>query len=432
MKKFLETPKNMAEKDIKFTHAKTGFGQELIYGQILISSFFFGFFVSKFTKPGLQRRLAVSSFGLLLIYLSAGVQILHSLFSFFMIYGIIRVRTSKPTVSKTTTEWLCFTATLLYLLFFRICHDFLPNYFNKISPFANVVQLIMTLRLISYGFEHSDTKTFTGFLDFFTYSYSYLGLFSGPFYRRNVFNDFINNEKTESIPIKNHLIETLKPLPLTVILYFALKTFMPVDYYRSESFLSNSAWLNVLFMQVQFAWCRYRFYTAWILAESTCISARLGAYEVSRQSRPGLGPKLSVEDAAKEKENSEVGTYDFNTIWNLKKLVCEFNPSIRQCMRDWNCSVQWWLANYTYKKVPQSTHIVLRISFTMFISAYWHGIAPGYFMGFMCVPLLTFTEDLVRKGFEKDFPVVYRNFLYLLKHWGGCVFIFHISFSSEN
>ena len=52
----------------------------------------------------------------------------------------------------------------------------------------------------------------------------------------------------------------------------------------------------------------------------------------------------------------------------------------------------------------------------MFISAYWHGIAPGYFMGFMCVPFLTQTEDLITKAFKYDYLTVYKVLNYVLKH----------------
>ena len=104
---------------------------------------------------------------------------------------------------------------------------------------------------------------------------------------------------------------------------------------------------------------------AWICAEVVCMSSRLGAYPTSRKAIPGLGPKLPEPEPTTEKVE-----YDFNAVWNIRILTTEFHPSIRQCMRDWNTSVQWWLANYTYKKVPRHVHISLRMAFTMFISAY--------------------------------------------------------------
>lgn len=377
----------MASSD-KYLHGKTGFQQEIIYLVILINSFIFGFFISsKYVLPGLSRKLLSAFFGITLIFCTAGAQIGHSLVSFIMVYLIIKfLSKSKVKKQNNLCEWVIFWSVLGYLLFFRLSNAKFPEYFDKVSPFANVVQLLVTLRLISFGFENSSVEDFPGFLDFFCYNFSYLGLFSGPFYRKYVYDDFCNAENLHKIPVLDHVIQTLKPLPLTASLYLILKTMMPVDFYRSEQFLNGSTWMNVLLLQVQFAWCRYRFYTAWMMAESTCITARLGAYKTYREARPGLGPKLAIDPEKESKPEHEI--YDFNTIWNLKKIVCEFHPSLRQAMRDWNCSVQYWLANYTYKKVDSKYPIFLRISFTMFISAYWHGIAPGFFMGFMCVPLL--------------------------------------------
>merc|ERR1712203_827631 len=61
-------------------------------------------------------------------------------------------------------------------------------------------------------------------------------------------------------------------------------------------------------------------------------------------------------------------------------------------------------------------HISMRMAFTMFVSAYWHGIAPGYFMGFLCVPFLGMVEDLVTKAFKNDFPMIWTYSMYLNKH----------------
>lgn len=38
----------------------------------------------------------------------------------------------------------------------------------------------------------------------------------------------------------------------------------------------------------------------------------------------------------------------------------------------------------------------------MFISAFWHGIKPGYFLSFLTIPLCTYAEDLVFKAFPEN------------------------------
>lgn len=42
--------------------------------------------------------------------------------------------------------------------------------------------------------------------------------------------------------------------------------------------------------------------------------------------------------------------YNYTTVQNLSIWGCEFAPTVRESMKSWNCSVQYWLANYFYKR----------------------------------------------------------------------------------
>ena len=50
--------------------------------------------------------------------------------------------------------------------------------------------------------------------------------------------------------------------------------------------------------------------------------------------------------------------YDFETIHNIEEYQTEFAPTIRDGMRYWNMTVQFWLANYVYKRAPKSFRYV--------------------------------------------------------------------------
>nr|KAF6410936.1 membrane bound O-acyltransferase domain containing 7 [Rousettus aegyptiacus] len=60
-------------------------------------------------------------------------------------------------------------------------------------------------------------------------------------------------------------------------------------------------------------------------------------------------------------------------------------------MRYWNMTVQWWLAQYIYKSAPARSY-VLRSAWTMLLSAYWHGLHPGYYLSFLTIPLCLAAE----------------------------------------
>jgi len=44
--------------------------------------------------------------------------------------------------------------------------------------------------------------------------------------------------------------------------------------------------------------------------------------------------------------------YNFEAVHNLDLHGCELAPTVREGMRAWNMTVQYWLATYVYKRVP--------------------------------------------------------------------------------
>ena len=58
-------------------------------------------------------------------------------------------------------------------------------------------------------------------------------------------------------------------------------------------------------------------------------------------------------------------------------LGFEFSQSIRAASRAWNKGTQNWLERYVYTRTGNS------LMATYFISAFWHGFYPGYYLFFM-------------------------------------------------
>lgn len=46
--------------------------------------------------------------------------------------------------------------------------------------------------------------------------------------------------------------------------------------------------------------------------------------------------------------------YDFESIRCMDEFASEFRPTIREGIRYWNMTVQYWLAMYIYKKTAAS------------------------------------------------------------------------------
>uniref|UniRef100_A0A2K5ZHA6 Leukocyte receptor cluster member 4 n=1 Tax=Mandrillus leucophaeus TaxID=9568 RepID=A0A2K5ZHA6_MANLE len=78
--------------------------------------------------------------------------------------------------------------------------------------------------------------------------------------------------------------------------------------------------------------------------------------------------------------------YDYETIRNIDCYGTDFCVRVRDGMRYWNMTVQWWLCR-DYKR-----DLLLRSAWTMLLSAYWHGLHPGYYLSFLTIPLCLAAE----------------------------------------
>nr|XP_022289146.1 lysophospholipid acyltransferase 7-like [Crassostrea virginica] len=121
----------------------------------------------------------------------------------------------------------------------------------------------------------------------------------------------------------------------------------------------------------------------------------------------------------------------------------------KEGLRSWNMTVQYWLAAYCHHRLPHSLK-AYRVAITMTISAFWHGIYPGYYLSFLLVPLILIAEDNMRAAFRhgstrriqcfdwacwffkmRGFDYMCMGFLllrldYTLTYWKSIFFIGHV------
>lgn len=91
-----------------------------------------------------------------------------------------------------------------------------------------------------------------------------------------------------------------------------------------------------------------------MVAESICIVSGIGVYPQSSCPEPGTGPKI-LEEAFKYKSINKAIKYSSETISNLDISRIEHSDGFRSGMRAWNRSVQFWLANFVYKRSKKYT-----------------------------------------------------------------------------
>ncbi|XP_066291431.1 lysophospholipid acyltransferase 7-like isoform X1 [Branchiostoma lanceolatum] len=385
---------------------------ELIYLGLLVLSIPLGGLVRQVREPT-WRRAVVFAVGAGQVLLTCRWDTLHSLVTILGTFTILK--TAGPRTCHLLTFVWCFG----YLAFFRTCHLFhLPSP----AAVANAVQLVLTLKLSSVAFDIRDShlaeksrkdgndnsadggaaqegtrhKTaeqeflpVPSLIDLFCYSYCYIGVYTGPFYKYKTYHDFIHQERPSSIPVIQPLLDRAKWMPLTGGVFLLASRYFPIAYAHTEEFYASSGVpYRLWYMLGMFLVFRMRMYSAWILAECSCITAGLGAYEEWRKPKCGQGPTIKGMPKPEDKSPQET-RYNFDTTKNVDIYWVELGTTIRSGMKYWNMTVQYWMAEYIYRRVPHKT---FRVATTMLLSAYWHGFHPGYYLSLMTIPLSLWVE----------------------------------------
>ncbi|XP_036444587.1 lysophospholipid acyltransferase 7 isoform X1 [Colossoma macropomum] len=434
---------------------------ELVYLGILAASISVGFLFRHLSPP--VKQGASLLLGLTITIATCGIHTLHSLCTVLGTWLIITFNwRNAPSLSL---GW-----TFLYLLFFRLATWFgLP----PPGPFANAIQLLLTLKMVSLANEvhsyHSEKKkdvsTFSkspvigglshvpSFYDVISYSYCYIGIMTGPFFRYQTYADWLGQLDAVSLPGREPCLLRLKMVPVYGALFLFANSLFPLSFVRTEEFLEHNYFYSTtllcccrfFYMVVVFFVFRMRFYAAWCGAEAGCISAGLGCYPQGALSKPGGGPTVQYSP-----DPGAPVEYDFKTIQNIDCYNTDFCVKVRHGMRYWNMTVQWWLHHYIYPNAPFRAY-ALRAGWTMLISAYWHGLHAGYYLSFLTIPLCmaaeTSMETSVRArlgpGGQKAFDWIHwflkmRAYDYMcmgfvllkasdtLNYWSSIYFIIHV------
>ncbi|XP_048372683.1 lysophospholipid acyltransferase 7 [Sphaerodactylus townsendi] len=272
--------------------------------------------------------------------------------------------------------------TFSYLLFFRTVAYF---GFPDPTPFSNAIQLLLTLKMVSLANEvqeftqakKQDVASFTkssmigvipkmpGLVEILCYSYCYVGLMTGPFYRYRTHYDWLTQPDSSAIPSWPLLLSRSKTIPIFGASFLLVSHFFPLDYVRSSAFYERGLPFRLFYMMPVFFVFRMRFYVAWLCAECACIAAAFGAYPAAAKSRSGGGPTVEYEPLSRSADGEALSlTYDYETIKNIDPHGTDFCVKVKDGMRYWNMTVQWWLAQYIYKSAPFRSYVLRNIATT--------------------------------------------------------------------
>ncbi|XP_069738748.1 lysophospholipid acyltransferase 7 [Phaenicophaeus curvirostris] len=355
--------------------------EEVTYLAVLLFSIPVGF-VFKDRSPQ-ARRWGGAAVGGALTLLTCGPHVLHALVTTLGAWGLLRLLPRH--CGGATLAW-----TFGYLLFFRTLWVWgLP----EPPPYANALQLLLTLKLVSLAMDVQELQgdndpTVLGSLggppglgETLSYSFCYLGLLTGPFYRAGTHRDWVLGPV--AAPRWRRVLGHVRWTPLLGALGEAASRLFPLEAVRDPGFALRPFAFRLFYMVPVFFAFRMRFYVGWLCAEAACIAAGLGGYPPAAHPKPGAGPTRPCPRPTRA-EASE--PWDFSAVRTIDAWGTEWCRQFRGGMRHWNMSVQWWLAQYVHRRAPRRPP-ALRSAWTMLASAYWHGLHPGFYLSFLSVPL---------------------------------------------
>eukprot|EP00916_Digyalum_oweni_P010163 GHVL01017050.1.p1 GENE.GHVL01017050.1~~GHVL01017050.1.p1 ORF type:complete len:217 (+),score=39.36 GHVL01017050.1:381-1031(+) len=153
---------------------------------------------------------------------------------------------------------------------------------------------------------------------------------------------------------------------------------------------------------------RGRFIIAWIISEIICCISGVGF-------DPCIHP-YSIDIKI------------FRTV-DIKKV--ELSTSMRYMIQGWNCSVQSWMAIYIYKRLTFESKL-LRQVITMSLSAFWHGLHPGYYVSFIQAPFFqliqqSLWDNLDNYIYNGIYSNIYNYILYIIQWFISQLLVFYLT-----
>ncbi|XP_026488442.1 lysophospholipid acyltransferase 7-like [Vanessa tameamea] len=394
---------------------------DIIYLSLLLICVFVGPYYRKLDTIE-SKKWAGSILGILLIIIVSGNGASHPIMSGLMGISIIKTDTIKR--CHVTTFFFMFG----YLFVFRL------GYLIGLPPSSgqtNLIEMIIVLRVVGVAFEmngswlavaeakkkeldstKAESKLPTErdddflelinpeFIDLFHYTFNYIGLLTGPYYRYRTFNDYFHLPYSKYVDCFGFTINILRMVPLYISLYLAFSNLWPLEYILTEEHNNSHFLYRMLYPWALFAAFRQRIYSGMTLAESVCSSAGLGAYPVQGRNRTGHGPTVGYLKLKKMSDKeAQMAEYDFKTVESMDVWGCETVVTLRESMKVWNKAVQYWVAMVVYKRFPVNN---LKMHAALFVSVIWHGFHAGYFFCIYFCPFYVMAEDIYYKLYYKD------------------------------
>ncbi|TFK92967.1 MBOAT-domain-containing protein [Polyporus arcularius HHB13444] len=299
-------------------------------------------------------------------------------------------------VQTKSMPWLVFAFTMGHLTISHIIRTFAEAGYETIE--ISGPQMVLTMKLTTFAWNILDGRRpeedldawqtqqrvadYPSLLEFLGYACYFPGFLVGPYLTYNDYQALITGSLYKSAEEKeeqavneaNHLSQRLVPhgrkrvafkkmfiglifLGLYVLFWPEFNFSLTIE----DAFESRRLFSRIIFLQICGFFERTKYYAIWTLTEGASIQTGLGFTGYTEGGRTKWEGAKNVE------------------IWKI-----EFAENNKVLLDSWNMKTNVWLRECVYKRVtPKGKKPGFRSSLATFAtSAFWHGIAPGYYLSF--------------------------------------------------
>ncbi|OSC98692.1 MBOAT-domain-containing protein [Trametes coccinea BRFM310] len=304
-------------------------------------------------------------------------------------YLVERVQTSRM-------PWLVFLFTMGHLTINHIIRTFAEAGYETFE--ISGPQMVLTMKLTTFAWNVYDGRRpaeecdkwqtqqrvvdHPSLLEFCGFAFYFPGFLVGPYLTFNEYRALVSGslykaaekaEEAESIafdPMPHRLVPrgrkrvAFRKMIVGLIFLGIYVTFYPEANYHltiEDEFEAKRLTARIIFLQFCGFFERVKYYAIWTLTEGASIQTGLGFTGYTKSGGTRWEGAANVD------------------IWNI-----EFAPNLKVLLDSWNMKTNIWLRECVYKRVtPKGKKPGFRSSLATFAtSAFWHGIAPGYYLSF--------------------------------------------------
>ncbi|KAF8960202.1 endoplasmic reticulum protein [Flammula alnicola] len=354
------------------------------------------------TKPALRHLYSISVallffFPVLKLY-SAFFQLLASILATYYIAKFDK---------SAKMPWVVFVIVMGHLTVnhvIRAIYGFSYETMEVTGP-----QMVLTMKLTTFAWNVYDGRRkeedldkwqlskritkYPSLLEFLGYSFYFPGILVGPYLDYPEYMELINETMFQHAHVKATL-KAGRRLPPGRKRAAYSKMFMGLVYLGAfvvfggkynyavslkDDFVKMSLLKRIAIFQLSGPIERAKYYAIWTLTEGASILTGLGFTD--------LGPH---------------GTPHWNGAANVKVWTIEFPPNFKVLLDSWNMKTNVWLRECVYKRVTPKGKKPGNMSsmITFFTSAFWHGIASGYYLTFLMGGFITAAARQARANFR--------------------------------